>query len=290
MYAVAKGIYAKYGLDVNLTFIDSGSQAITALITGDMDFCQVGGDAVINAAVAGADVVLIAGFIDTYIFSLMVRPEIESVADLAGRAVAVNTFGGASDSAMRSLLRSFDLIPDEDVTVLAIGGQNQRLAAMETGVVAATLVSVPQTAQARAFGYRQLVNMADLAIPYQYLGLATTRQRIDADRDTALRFVEATVDAIVQMKTDRVGVIDVLADSLQLDREADADILNEAFDVLILGYMAEMPYPTIDGLQQQVAALAMENPAAADYDVAAIIDTTLLDELDQRNFRENLQK
>ena len=282
MYAYEKGIYADHGLDINLTYVEGGSDAASTLISGEMDICQIAGSAVINAVTADADLVLIAGLFNTYVYSLMVTADITSVADLQGEALAVSDFGGSSDTAMRELLRSLDLEPDDDVAVLAIGGQSKRLAAMETGGVVGTVVSVPQTARARELGYNELVNMADLNIPFQHTALATSRTLIAENPDAVTRFLEATIEAIAQMKQDKEGVIEVLAQYLLLDPEEDAAALEEAYDVLVLGYLPDLPYPTAEGIQTQLDALVAENPAAANYTPADVIDSTLLDAIAQQ--------
>lgn len=278
-YALEKGIYAKHGLQVNLVYIEGGSKATAALIAGQVDICQVAGASVVSGAVAGADIVMIAGLINTYTFSLMVTPEIATIADLQGKTLGVSDFGGSSDTSMRVALQSFGLQPDEDVTIVALGGQNERLAAMEAGSIAGTMVSIPQTVRARALGYRELLNMADLNTPYQHTTLATSRQFIANHQDAAHRFLQATIDTITQMKGDKAGVIEVLAQTLSLDLEKDKAELEEAYDGLILKYIPDMPYPTIEGVQVLLDTLVAENPAAADYKPTAVIDTTLLDEI-----------
>ena len=47
------GIYARNGLDVQLIYFNSGSTAVTALITGDTPISQTAGPGVINATING---------------------------------------------------------------------------------------------------------------------------------------------------------------------------------------------------------------------------------------------
>ena len=150
---------------------------------------------------------------------------------------------------------------------------------MKAGSLAGTMVSIPQTVRARALGYRELVNMADLNTPYQHMTLATSRQFVAEHQDAASRFLQATVNTIAQMKGDKAGVLDVLAQTLSLDVEKDKAELEEAYDVLLLKYVPDMPYPTVEGVQVLLDALVAENPAAADYKPTDMIDTTLLDQI-----------
>ncbi|HMY75478.1 MAG TPA: ABC transporter substrate-binding protein, partial [Blastocatellia bacterium] len=55
-YAKEKGIFAEYGLDVELTQTGRGAKAAATLIAGEVQVCQVAGASVIHAAAAGEDV------------------------------------------------------------------------------------------------------------------------------------------------------------------------------------------------------------------------------------------
>lgn len=278
-YAQAKGIYAHYGLKVNLVYIDSGSRAATALIAGEMDICHVGGAPIINAVVAGEDLVLIAGLFNRYPYALMTIPEIKTPADLRGKALAISSPGSSSDSALRALLPTLGLTPDTDVTILAVGGQSERIAAMASGVVAGTLVSMPETAQARALGYRELANMLQSDLPYPHNAIATSRHLIAENPDAVHRFLQATVAAIAQMKADQEGTIAVLAQALRLDVDADHAALAEAYNVFIVNGLATIPYPTEEGVARELAAMVAENPKATNFTAAQMVDTTLLTEI-----------
>ena len=290
LYAYEQGIFQEYGLAVELIYIEGGSTATAALIAGAVDVCQIAGASVINGVVAGADLALIAGLFNTYPYSLMVRPEITTGADLKGQALAISDPGGSSDVAIRAALLSLGLQPDADVTILSIGGQSARLAAMESGAVVGTVVSVPETATARAAGYQELVDMSALNIPFQHTALATTRPFLAENKETTTRFLQATLTAIARMKQDQAGVTAVLAQYLSLDPDKDAMALAEAYTNLIGRYLPALPYPTLEGIQMQLDALVAENPAAATVKAADVVDTTLLQALEASGFVAQLEQ
>jgi NitT/TauT family transport system substrate-binding protein len=95
------GIYARNGLDVQLIYFNSGSTAVTALITGDTPISQTAGPGVINATLNGSDTVMIAGGNVTLDYWLLSRPEIKTPEQLRGGAVAISRFGSASDFVVR---------------------------------------------------------------------------------------------------------------------------------------------------------------------------------------------
>jgi NitT/TauT family transport system substrate-binding protein len=288
-YAFEKGLFDRHGLDVNLSHISGGSQAATAIIAGEMDFCQVSGSAVVNAVVAGEDLVMIGGFFNTFTYSLMVAPDVETADDLRGRAVAIaSKRGGSSDSAARAALNHLGLEPDKDVALLTVGGQPARLAAMETGEAAGAIVSVPQTAEAREMGFAELVDLSALNIPYQQQGIATTRSYVEANRDVVVRLMQVLVEAIALMKEDKEGAMAAMAKYLLLDVEADERSLSEAYDVLVLGCLPQAPYPTLEGIEVLLAAVQEENPNATTYAPEDAADLSIVQELEASGFIADL--
>src|ERR1700741_3428408 len=55
------GIFQKNGLDVQLIYFTDGTTAVQALVSGEVPVSQVAGPAVVNSALAGSDIVIVAG-------------------------------------------------------------------------------------------------------------------------------------------------------------------------------------------------------------------------------------
>lgn len=281
MYAKEKGLFTKHGLEADLSLIDGGSNAAAALVSGAVDVCILGASNVINVAAAGEDLVIIGGLVNTMPFVLMVRPEIKAVEDLRGRALAISSPGGSSDLATRAMLKKMGLEPDKEVALVSIGNQTENLAAMETGAVVGTLVSVPQTVKAEEQGFHGLVDAADLGITYPHTSLATTRTFIAGHRPEALAVMRAVVEGLVQMKQDETGVKEVLAKYLSLDPEKDAASLDEAYTAIVGRYLAQRPFPPLDGIQTVIGELSTDNPKVTTLTAQGVVDSSLLEELDK---------
>lgn len=288
-YARKQGIFAKYGLDVNLVLLSGGGpQVVAALLAGEVDFCHTGGGPIINAAVAGADVVFVAGLFNTPLYSLMVRPEIKQPEDLKGKVLASGKLGSSSDLTIRQALQHFKLTADQDVTILQAGEQGERLTLMDSGQVVGTLVSIPETIKAEAHGYHALLDLSTLDLPQVTSTIATTRTNLKAHHATAIAFMQAIVTAIAQMKQDEAGSKAAIAEFLQMDPTTDAARIAESYKVLIQQNLAEIPYPTQAGIQANLDALAQENPVASHFKPADVIDVSILRQLDQSGFIHKL--
>ena len=146
------GLFEKNGLDVTMIYVDGGSKATQALMSGDVPIAQVGGNAPVVARLRGADVTLIAGLLNVLAYSMIVSPEIKKPEDLRGKKLSVSRFGSNSDYATRKILLKWGLKPDVDVAVLQIpGGQPARMAAIQTKQVHGMVAQPPVTSLARKF-------------------------------------------------------------------------------------------------------------------------------------------
>src|SRR5918994_328619 len=136
------------------------------------------GAAVLQSHLNGSDVVMIAGFLNTLDYQLMVDKNITRPDQRRGKAMAVSRFGSSSDFATRYALDKYGLVPEKDVTILEIGSQPARFAALETGKIQAAMVAVPSTVRAKALGFQMLADLQMLGLEYQHTGLATTQALI----------------------------------------------------------------------------------------------------------------
>ena len=65
------GLYEKYGLDVELIFFQGGTQAIQSTLAGGVQMVVTAGPEIISARVAGSDMTIIAGYMNTLPYSIV---------------------------------------------------------------------------------------------------------------------------------------------------------------------------------------------------------------------------
>ncbi|MGE5306558.1 MAG: ABC transporter substrate-binding protein, partial [Alphaproteobacteria bacterium] len=168
------GTDKRYGIDVQVIYISGGARLTQTLVSGDIDMAMTGG-AVVNGILSGAELVYIAMGVPTYGFSVYARPEIKAVSDLRGKTIGVMTKGASSDHAATALIRQQHMRPGEDVKFLYLGGVREVLAALDKGIIPAGVISSPTTLIARRLGYKELVNVATLKLPYIHNAVVTRR-------------------------------------------------------------------------------------------------------------------
>jgi len=124
------GIFEKNGLDVQLIYFTGGTTAVLALVSGEVPICQVAGPAILNSALRGADILMVAGGATSIDYWLMSRPEIKNAEQLKGGSVGISNFGAAADFVTRYALDKLGLVPGKDVTIVQVGGISDRLGAV----------------------------------------------------------------------------------------------------------------------------------------------------------------
>ena len=281
------GIFRKYGLDVQLIFVESGSRTVQTLISGDVVAAQVAGPSVMQSNLQGSGVVLIAGILNTMDYKLIVSRDITRPDQLKGKVVAVSRIGSSSDFATRYALEKYGLIPDKDVSILQIGSQPARFSALETGKIHGVMIAIPLTAKAAKMGYNTLADLQMLGLEYQHTGLAVTQNVIKTQPELVRNILKAFVEAIYYMKTHRKEAIAILGKYLKTD---DPEALVEAYEAVGLALIPEKPYPTLKGIQIMLREMGIKDAAARSARPEQFVDMTLMKELDSTGFIDRLYK
>jgi NitT/TauT family transport system substrate-binding protein len=281
------GFFRKYGLDVQLVFIESGSTAAKSLLSKDVTFAQMAGAGMVQSRLQGTDIVMIAGFLNTMDYQLMVDKSISRPDQLRGKTLAVSRFGSSSDFATRYALDKYGLMPEQDVTILEIGSQPARFAALEAGKIQGAMVAVPLTLKAKALGFHALADLQMLGLEYQHTGLATTQALIKARPDLVRNVMKAYVEGIHYYKTHRAESLAILGKYL---KTSDSDVLMEVYRDIGLKLTPEKPYPTLRGIEVILRELAARNPRSKSARPEDFIDLTYIKELDSSGFIDRLYK
>ena len=191
-YWVAKdaGIFEKHGLDVDMLFINGSSRSVQSLIAGDLQFAGAVGTSAMNGAMAGGDIALIDGLVNTLPYYLIGNPAIKSPEDLRGKSAATHIPGTSADFALRLALKRFG-IPYESIKAVMVGGMPARVAAVTTGQVDFAVVTEPGKIKGEKAGLKMILDMAKLNIPFQFTCTVATRQLIRENPKVVQQMAEA---------------------------------------------------------------------------------------------------
>lgn len=279
------GLFRKHGLQVQLVFVEGGSSAVQTLISGDVAFAQMAGAAPLQSHLKGSDVVMIAGLLNTMPFQFVVAKNVKRPEQLKGKAVAVSRFGSGSDFATRYALNRYGLVPEKDVSILEIGSQPARFAALEAGKVQGVMVQVPFTLMAKKMGFNILADLRMLGLEYQHTALTTTRALIKSRPDLVRNVIKAYVEGIHYYKTHRREALATLRKYLKAD---DSEALMETYEAIGLGLLPEKPYPTLKGIDVMLRELAAKDSKAQTARAEQFVELTFIKELDSSGFIDRL--
>jgi len=252
-----------------------------------VSFAQTGGAAVISADLSGADLVIIGSTAPVFVMSLFSLPEINSVADLKGKRIAVTSLGTTTDFARRVALQKAGLNPDRDVTVLQSKGVPETLAALMSRNVAAGVVTPPQTLIARQQGLKELVNLSTAGVPYEQGPLATTRSLIQKNPTLVENFLKAMVEAIAFAKQNRKETKNIMGMYI---KNVDDALMEEAYDRYVVTAYKRYPYPSLEGLQTALHFLAANNEKAKTARPEQFVDVSFLRRLEEGRFADPFYK
>jgi ABC-type nitrate/sulfonate/bicarbonate transport system substrate-binding protein len=278
------GYFRRHGLDVQLLYIGGGSVATQALLGGDVQFVRLGANAIVQASLRGANLKMIGNTINTLVFSLMARPEIQTAKDLKGRKIGLTRLGGSTDFALDLALKKWGLRRGSDVAVLQTGGMPQLLGAITGGVVDAGVVSPPTNLSAAKLGLKELVDFGEIGIVYPNSPLATSQLYLEKSRSTALRVLRAYCEGIHRVRTDKEGTMKVLARYTKVN---DAEILAELYRIYGVKYLEPIPRVKLDAVDE---VLRSEVKAAAAVKASDFVDNSLLAELEQQGLFQTLYR
>jgi NitT/TauT family transport system substrate-binding protein len=226
LYGIQKGFYKDEGIDLLYVSIRA-DLGVKTLITGDVDFIYSAGTG-IRAAVQGLPVKILSLDFAKVFHSLMARPEITSAAALKGNKVAVSSFGATTDLSARASLRALGLDPTRDVTILALGGDTVRFAALQSGTVQAAMMSLPLNIQLKKMGYRELF-YAGKILHEPLTGLVASSEKIKSNPQQIRRVMRAFVRGMNAFKNERANFVSFAQNKFSLKK----DVAEEAYDYMV---------------------------------------------------------
>jgi len=226
LYGIERGFYRAEGIDLLYVSIRA-DLGIKAMLAGEVDYIYSAGTA-LRAAVRGVPVKALSFDFYKVFHSLMARPEIKSAGDLKGKKVAVGSFGATGDLAARVSLRAIGLDPVKDVTILALGADAIRYAALQSGVVQAANMPLPWNVRMKREGYRELF-YAGKIFHQPLTGLTTTAEKIEKNPDQVRRTLRAFARSSRALKEEKKEFLAFVEKKFSLA----PDVAEEAYGYLI---------------------------------------------------------
>jgi NitT/TauT family transport system substrate-binding protein len=279
------GLFAKEGLDDQTILIPSGSQLAQVTVAGEVEIGAMNGSSAMAAALQGADIKIIGNTTNKMIFSIYARPDIKGVEGLKGKKIGISRFGSSTDISARFALKKYGLDPQKDVTIVQMGAMSSIMGGLQGGAIEAGLVSPPTLFAVEKMGFKEIVSITDMDLPFPNPSLVVQGGIIRNRPDTINRFMRAYARGIARARSDREFTYKSLAKYTKIE---DPAVLAKAYDLYVGKVLEKAPYINMPGMKNALDDLATTMPAAKSAKPEQFIDFHFLDNLEKSGVLKEL--
>ncbi|WP_248929659.1 ABC transporter substrate-binding protein [Paenibacillus hamazuiensis] len=161
--AKGKGFFEEEGLDVEVSIAGGSPKVISAIAGGGAQIGATGLSVVMDVNEKGQNIQAFASLINQYASNIVIRKDVaaklginenspidQKIKALKGLTIGINTPGSGNDKLVRYLLKSQNLNPDKDVTLVPLGNAEAFLPAFTNNQIQAFCFSSPTSDTAAA--------------------------------------------------------------------------------------------------------------------------------------------
>jgi ABC-type nitrate/sulfonate/bicarbonate transport system substrate-binding protein len=200
-----EGFFATHGLDIEITYTTGSLPQLTGLARGEYQLIQTAPDNVINVdnnpAAFGLDpatapriIMLLGG--STGPLSVYAQPSIITFDRLRGSILGVDNPGSGFALVLRDILARNGLLMERDYTFTTAGGTSNRLDALKSGSIAATILYTPFDLQATEAGFNRLASSTDYYPAYASLATSGAQSWVENHADEVSSYISAYLQAL----------------------------------------------------------------------------------------------
>jgi len=264
--------YEKYGLDVDMIYVGASPVIIQAMLGGQAFIGAGGGPPLVSNVLQGGDIVQVATTVPYAIQSLIVKPEIRTPADSAGKKIGISRLGAIPHFTLQAIVKMHNV---QGINIVQTGTTTQAITSLTQGLVDGMITSAPFTFRLMKDGYRELVGPKEFkkaGIEFLIQGLVARKSVAQKNREAVIGMIKATMEGTKQIFVNEKQTKSVLA---KYTRQTDPEILDQTYK-FALDIFVKDPTVTPNSIQpivQQSAQfnlidtkLANATPMSAYYD------------------------
>jgi NitT/TauT family transport system substrate-binding protein len=275
-YAVAmdKGLFKKAGVDITgiLSSVGGGT-TVRNILASKTPYGEVAVSAALAAQRQGLDLVIVnVGTRSVAEASMMAMPNsgVRTVADLAGKKVAITSPKGVSEMLLLMVLKAKGIDAGK-VTRVASGGYVNGLTLLEQGGVSGAVLIEPLSI-IRKDKYRTVYRAGDILQPMTTSVGITTREFAKAHPDTLCAIIAGRRAGVDATYADPAGA----AKLLQADFKLTPDVAREAVDNMVKSRMwSDGEFDRVE-LDRMTEGLKLIGELNGDVDWPKLVDTSFL--------------
>lgn len=231
LVAQKKAIFQKEGLDVDVVQALS-SVCIAGLVSKSIDYTTTFGSDVMSASLKGLPVRGLMAMHTGSDYGFLARKDIADFKDLSGKTVGVSRVGSGADTVARFLLERHGLTPGSTVKISPLGSMEARVTALQQGLVAAAIISMPGAFEVERKGAKALVWGPDVPdLPFLN-GLTTTVEKIETRPDEVRGMIRSILRANRFIRENKEQSVALLKEWMKISQ----DLAEKSYDVTLPGF------------------------------------------------------
>lgn len=215
---VQEGLFAKYGVDVEVITMSGGAKLQQGLVSDSLDIGIDGGTSLVFAA-KGSPVIgiaAVAGAPSNFAVVVAADSSINTVADLKGRILGVATNGSFPQWLIKRLAVAQGWGPD-GIRTVALGGFEASASAMETHETDGFMGAVEGGLTLAEKHKAKIITTMGSYVPHFHNHVLMARKELVADHpDTVKRFLQGFFATIAYMKGHRDETIKISSDVMHM--------------------------------------------------------------------------
>jgi NitT/TauT family transport system substrate-binding protein len=282
--------YEKYGLDVDMIYVGASPVIVQAMLGGQAGVGAGGGPPLVSNILQGGDVVEVATTVPYAIQSLIVKADIRTPTELAGKKIGISRLGAIPHFTLQAIVKLYNV---QGINIVQTGSTTQAITSLAQGLVDGIITSAPFTFRLVKNGYRELVSPQDFkkaGVEFLIQGLVARKSYAAKNRDVVIGMIKATMEGVKEIFVNERQVKTVLA---KYTRQTDPEILDQthrfATDIFVKD-------PTVTSgsirpiVQQSTEFNLIDAKLAANTPMSAYYDNSYVEEIKRSGWLAELWK
>jgi NitT/TauT family transport system substrate-binding protein len=272
LIAQEKGFFEKNGLKAEVIRINSEPTTYQALISGDIDATSGAPTGLVQSNLQGVPVVSLGSWDNLVSYTIATREKIDDLSQLKGKKIGINRLGGKSSLVLRVMLEDAGLNTAKDVTLLQLGGSQERLAALMRGGIDAAPVDFAFEPKMKQLGFNLVTGKKT---PFMNGPMTVKATSLQANRAKWVRFVRAYLEATHYITTNKEGSIEVLRRGIGLQEK---ETLDHAYEQMRARADVDL-IPADAAVENLIKMMTYIDKRAASIDRSKLSDYSIVKEL-----------
>ena len=275
------GFFKKHGIEPQVLFIVGGRVITQAMLAGEIQMGVVSMAALLQANLAGGDLVYVGFFGNKTDYALFSTKEVTDIRQLRGKRLGIGQFGGGPDFTSRIVLEKNGMKPDKDVQIVQmLIPDSGRLAALQAGAIEAVLLQAPTSLKAIELGFNQLVDYSAV-LPFPLASLATTKRYVRQNRALVKRIVRAHLDSVRYIFSNEEASLRIIGNYSKI---TEGRFMQEYYRKIILPKLSQTLLPDMAAIEFILEIERKRNPRAVKVKAEDLVDSTFLEELKKEGY------